>query len=92
MMLLVSDDALNRYKVSFLSANTGIDKWTRYSVVTWKGERKAIALAAMAHGARHPRTGIYEVAVEMGRPVESESDGENFPIIEGSELVDRMEW
>ena len=69
----VPSEELRRFIVSFRSINTGIDKWTRYNVLTWYGERKAIALAAMAHAGAAPRTGILDVEVEIGKPPEATS-------------------
>lgn len=81
---------LRRYVVSFRSINSGTDKWTRYSVLTWYGERKAIALAAMAHAEASPQTGILDVEVEVGRSPESDDNG--VVKIDRGDLVDRMEW
>ncbi|HVF74045.1 MAG TPA: hypothetical protein VM938_03270 [Acidimicrobiales bacterium] len=84
------EEELRRYIVSFRSLNTGTDKWTRYRVVTWYGERKAIALAAMAHATAAPRTGILDVDVELGPPPAADEDG--YAQFEPTDLVDRMEW
>ena len=83
-------EELRRYVVAFRSINTGVDKWTRYRVLTWKGEHKAIALAAMAHAGRFPRTGILDVEIELES--DPARDDKGVVIIEDTDLVDRMEW
>lgn len=56
---------LRGHVVAFRSITSGTDKWTRFSVLTWYGERKAIALAAAAHAEASPWTGILDVEVEV---------------------------
>jgi hypothetical protein len=86
----VTPDVLRRYEVRFRSLNTGKDKWTHYNVLTWKGELKTVALAAMAHNSRHPRTGIYSVEVVECEPPSSGKP--DVAVFNTDDLFDRMEW
>ncbi len=65
-----------------------------YSATTWLSPNKAIAMAVAAHLDRHhPGTGpmgIRDVEVADLGPVPRNADGKM--VIEGSDLVDRMEF
>jgi len=60
-----------------------------YSIVTWFGREKAIALAAAVHNDKFPNKSIHEVTVEDKGEPELTSNGYR---LEGDEYTDRMEW
>lgn len=64
---------------------------SRYGVVTWLSQEKAIALAVAAHLRRHPEgEAIYDVEVEDLGPVARDSQGAM--LLELSDLTDRAEF
>lgn len=62
-----------------------------YSVVTWLGERKAIALAVATHIRHKPDRGdIYDVEVDSSGPIELNPQG--IAKLDRSDVSDRNEW
>ena len=72
-----------------ITIHTVDDESFDYSVVSWFGRDKAVAIAALAHKGRRAGKGVYRVQVEdLGPLVEGTDPGE----IQGDEFLDRAEW
>lgn len=72
-------NAPQRFKVI---VGTIHQKKVTYSICTWLGERKAIAIAAQAHLHRMPEDRLYTVDVELLKGNEADP----------SDIIDRTEW
>ncbi len=76
----------DRYEVVFTSIES---KKHSYTVCTWLGSEKAIAMSAEHHNFKK-RPQIYSVSVtELGRAKQTDSGVVN---PESTDIVDRMEW
>jgi hypothetical protein len=79
----VAEEVLpRRFYVQFTGYS---DRPASYTVCSWQGELKAVAVAAAYHATSHPRTPILEVAVE---PLGTSS--RQTP--EDGDLADATEW
>jgi hypothetical protein len=80
----------HRFRVDVV---TSAHQTVPYLVVTWLSEKKAIALAVMAHVRRYGLEGggaLYDVDVTDLGPVPRDHDGSMQ--LESRDLVDRMEF
>ena len=76
-----------RYKVVLLSVRGAPHG---YAVVTWLGEKKAIAIAVSTHNSHPDADAVFDVEVENLGAVHSGSDGS--VKLERTDLTDRNEW